>query len=126
MWVGCVLLLLIGVLSVGYTPYAWQQGDAMLSATVCSATSDATGNGSGIGAGSTSPDSRGCFVEVAGRVSARYGRNQWVFTPDARTRRVGYVKFCLVLDIAVTRHGRQRPSSGAASWSPRSLCRGDG
>ena len=85
----------------------------MLSATVCSATSDATGNGSGIGAGSTSTDSRGRFVEVAGRVTARYGRNQWVFTPDDRTRRVGYVKFCLVLDIAVN-----------PPWSAEAVVRG--
>ena len=77
---GCFFLLVVGVISIAYTPHLWQQGDAMLRAGTCSATQ--------VGSGLTDA----CFVPVPGHMTGRFSRGEWRFTPSDG-RRDAYVRF---------------------------------
>ncbi|MGO4597839.1 hypothetical protein [Terrabacter sp. 2RAF25] len=77
---GCAFLLVVGVIGIAYTPHVWQQGDAMLRAGTCSAEQ--------VGSGLTDA----CFVPVPGRMTGRFSRGEWRFTPSDG-RRDAYVRF---------------------------------
>ncbi len=78
---GCVLLLVIGVASLAYTPFAWSRGSAMAAAGVCPEWR------------APAVDPGGCLVEVPGRIDARFSRGEWRFVPSVTGVRNAYVRF---------------------------------
>ncbi len=81
LWAGCLSLLLGGLTIFTTLPQTEQQGRAMLAARTCTSAEIAAG------------DTAGCFVEVSGRIDARFSRGEWRFVPDDGARRPGYVRF---------------------------------